>query len=167
MIQLVDMQASRKTYRNSSCFNLEIEKGMSPYSSLNDKSLITSVHQYSTNITVSYWTFIHFIYGTYRLLREEQSPISSGICPERRFPLRSLIKKHTHDWVVINPSSTIHARTQNMLRQFAPFDSRWNKHKLIPQVFSTETDRTSVNKNHKRKIKQCTEMEHNTWIANL
>lgn len=30
-----------ETYRNSSCFNFEIENGMSPYISLNDKSLIT------------------------------------------------------------------------------------------------------------------------------
>ena len=42
--------------------------------------------------------WIHFfrVGKTYRLFKEEQSPISSGIWPDRRFSLRSLYQKTRH-----------------------------------------------------------------------
>lgn len=41
-----NMQAWKATYSNSSCFNLEIENGISPFISLNERSLVTPCNQY-------------------------------------------------------------------------------------------------------------------------
>lgn len=85
-----------KTHRFSSCFSLEIENGISPRISLKDKSLRTQ-----RNIQVhieSLWGLKYKLnsvllavnWETYKLINEEQSPISSGIWPDSRFSFRSL-----------------------------------------------------------------------------
>lgn len=48
---------SKVAYKNSSCFSLEIEKGMSPYNSLNEKSLQKPVNNVQSNLQATYINF--------------------------------------------------------------------------------------------------------------
>jgi hypothetical protein len=86
------------THRLSSCFSLDIENGISPLISLNDKSLR---RQRKSKVQVSHYDMRSKYklnssdceVKTYKLFNQEQSPSSSGIWPDNRFSLRSLYQK--------------------------------------------------------------------------
>lgn len=87
------------THNSSSCFSLEMEKGMSPSSRLLDKSLkfneliladqVVLIKSIKLNDVNSWWEKSR----THRSKRETQFPISSGIWPVNLFPCRSLQNK--------------------------------------------------------------------------
>lgn len=84
---LPSFHKKNKPYKFSRRFSLDMEKGMSPSRLLEDKSL----DQKDTRYFYSSKQYGELkLKPTYSVLSDEQSPISSGICPESSFDFKSL-----------------------------------------------------------------------------